>query len=76
MLAYPMDGCGCTGSRGILALEEFWLKYGHRELLDQEAMFRFPIWMKHTLLVDSSVFMLCTENCLRLSCSKNRGTCS
>ena len=41
--------------------EEFWMKYGHPELLDYESLFQFFFWMKHTPPVESGAFMSHTE---------------
>ena len=42
-------------------LEEFWMKYGHPELLDRDSLFRFFFWMKHTPPAESGAFMSNTE---------------
>ena len=59
------SSCVCTQVARMVAdaetLEEFWMKYGHPELLDRESMFRF--WMKHTPPTESGAFMSRTEGC-------------
>ena len=49
-------------------LEEFWMKYGHPELLDCESLFRFFFFlMKHTPPAESGAFMSRTEGCLEVA---------
>ena len=56
--------CNSTSVRSQVAwmgadaytMEEFWMKYGHPQLLDREALFRFFFWMKHTLPVETGVW--------------------
>ena len=42
-------------------LEEFWMKYGHPELLNRESLFRIFLRMKHTPPAKSGAFMSHTE---------------